>query len=143
MTEIEKREKVLRGLSAHVYGHPHTRCHKCPYWGTGPHESSECNQLAADALALLRARAARLMTLEEVKAIEAGKLVWIEISGGYDGTRYKAVPAIISQIFNDAVYFYNTSGRTLHSYNRDVMGWRLWTDEPTDTQRLKEKWNIS
>ena len=56
MTEHEKREKVLRGLSAHVNGHPHTRCHKCPYWGTGPHGSSECNVLAADALALLKAQ---------------------------------------------------------------------------------------
>lgn len=48
------REKVIRGLECHVNGHPHTRCHKCPYWGTGPHGGSECNVLAADALALLK-----------------------------------------------------------------------------------------
>jgi len=48
------REKVIKGLSNHVYGHPHTRCHKCPYWGTGAHGSSECTVLFADALALLK-----------------------------------------------------------------------------------------
>ena len=48
------REKVIKGLLNHVYGHPHTRCHKCPYWGTGAHGSSECTVLFADALALLK-----------------------------------------------------------------------------------------
>lgn len=56
MIDREKREKVIKGLECHVNGHPHTRCHKCPYWGTSPHGSSECNVLAADALALLKAQ---------------------------------------------------------------------------------------
>ena len=50
------RKKVIKGLECHVNGHPHTRCHKCPYWGTGPHGASECNDLAAGALALLKAQ---------------------------------------------------------------------------------------
>ena len=58
------REKVIKGLRCHVYGCPHTRCHKCPYWGTGPHGSSECEVLASDALSMLNAQAAEL---EELK----------------------------------------------------------------------------
>ena len=49
-------EKVIKGLRCHVYGHPHTRCHDCPYWGTGKHGCSECNVLASDALALLQSQ---------------------------------------------------------------------------------------
>ena len=73
----EQFKKVEKGLGCHVYGHPHTRCHKCPYWGTGPHGGSECSVLAADALTLIRqqqeriaeleaAQTARVMTLEEL-----------------------------------------------------------------------------
>ena len=53
---MDKREKVIKGLRCHVYGHPHTRCHDCPYWGTGTHGCSECDLLARDALELLKAQ---------------------------------------------------------------------------------------
>ena len=56
MNDQEMRERVIKGLECHVHGHPHTRCHKCPYWGTGPHGCSECDVLAADALELLKAQ---------------------------------------------------------------------------------------
>lgn len=59
-------EKVVNGLICHVFGHPHTRCHKCPYWGTGPHGSSECNVLANDALALIRQQQERIKAQDEV-----------------------------------------------------------------------------
>lgn len=93
----ERAVKVCNGLNCHVNGHPHTRCHKCPYWGTGPHGSSECSALAADALTLIRqqaekihelqtkvhelqtVRTASVMTLEEVKAIPLKRdHVWVE-----------------------------------------------------------------
>ena len=60
----ERAVKVCNGLICHVNGHPHTRCHKCPYWGTGPHGSSECSVLAADALALIRQQQERIKELE-------------------------------------------------------------------------------
>ena len=61
---MERFDKACKGLNCHVNGHPHTRCHNCPYWGTGPHGSSECNVLAADALALIRQQQARIAELE-------------------------------------------------------------------------------
>ena len=77
---MERFDKAYKGLNCHVNGHPHTRCYKCPYWGTGPHGSSECSALAVDALALIQqqerikeleaAQTARVMTLEEVSVSE-------------------------------------------------------------------------
>ena len=50
------REKVIKGLECHVNGDPRSRCHKCPYWGTGIHGLSECSVMEADALELLKAQ---------------------------------------------------------------------------------------
>jgi len=44
------REKVIKGLYAHGY----KDCKSCPYWGSGLHGSSECKELAREALSLLR-----------------------------------------------------------------------------------------
>ena len=77
------REKVIKGLICHVHGDPHTRCHKCPYWGTGPHGLSQCNQLFADALAilnaLLKAQEPRVMTLEEVLGLKFDDVVYLQV----------------------------------------------------------------
>jgi len=67
------REKVIKGLSNHVYGHPHTRCHKCPYWGTGAHGSSECTVLFADALALLKEQEAEISKISKAYLDLVGK----------------------------------------------------------------------
>lgn len=77
------REKVIKGLICHVHGDPHTRCHKCPYWGTGPHGLSQCSQLFADALAilnaLLKAQEPRVMTLEEVLGLKFDDVVYLQV----------------------------------------------------------------
>lgn len=44
------REKVIKGLYAHGY----KDCKSCPYWGSGLYGSSECRELAREALSLLR-----------------------------------------------------------------------------------------
>lgn len=44
------RKRVCKGLFAHAY----KDCHTCPYWGSGPHNSSECKELARDAYSLLK-----------------------------------------------------------------------------------------
>ena len=86
------REKVIKVLECHVNGHPHTRCHKCPYWGTGPHCSSECSVLAADALALLKA--------QEPEVVDAPKPdsdigCWYDITHNY--TLEQVVSALKAQ----------------------------------------------
>lgn len=95
---------------------------------------------------LLKAEAPRVLTLEEAQAIKAPEtLVWLETSGGYDGSRYRAIPAIISDnthgiLTNGAMHFYNTTDRAWSAYNREICGWRLWTSEPSDRRRLEAKW---
>jgi len=84
MTDAEKREKVIRGLECHVNGHPHTRCHKCPYWGTGPHGASECNDLAAGALALLKAQEPVSVKKKHMKM--GGLQTWNWVCGNCDQT---------------------------------------------------------
>ncbi len=44
------KKKVIKGLYAHGY----KDCKSCPYWGSGSHGSSECNELAREALSLLQ-----------------------------------------------------------------------------------------
>ena len=44
------RKRVYKGLWAHGY----KDCKSCPYWGSGLHGSSECKELAREALSLLR-----------------------------------------------------------------------------------------
>lgn len=101
-----------------------------------------------DAVGLLREQEPRMLSFEEARAIKIpGTLVWLETSGGYEGTRYKAIPAIISDnihglIPEDEMRFYNTAGRAWSAYNRDICGWRLWTGEPNDEQRLGVKWGV-
>ena len=43
------RKRVYKGLWAHGY----KDCRSCPYWGSGLHGSSECKELAREALSLL------------------------------------------------------------------------------------------
>ena len=89
----------------------------------------------------------RVLTLEEAQAIKApGTLVWLETSGGYDGSRYKAIPAIVSDnthglLPEDAMHFYNTTDRAWSAYNREICGWRLWTNEPSDEVRVMTSWS--
>lgn len=93
-----------------------------------------------NALKGIRARETRLLNIDEVRELKVGALVWLEVSGGYEGTRYQAIPAIISMTDKYGMLFYNSAGRSWDSYNRDVCGWRLWSNEPTDAERLGTKW---
>lgn len=57
----KKMERATKGLKAHGY----TNCEYCPYWATGPHRSSECKQLARDALSLLEAQKQEIKDLKQ------------------------------------------------------------------------------
>ena len=151
---MEKFEKVCKGLSCHVYGHPHTRCHYCPYWGTGPHGSSECNVLAADALALIRqqrerikeleaGRTARVMTLEELEdALDT--VVWVEEPEFENfADHYALIMAYSHKVGFVRVSFGFAEMPVDCEYEYEDYGkkWRCWTQRPTDEQRKAVKWD--
>lgn len=60
------KEKVIKGLYAHGY----KDCHTCPYWGSGPHGSSECKELAREALALLKEHEAKWIYGEDETGVD-------------------------------------------------------------------------
>ena len=124
MAEIEK---VIKGLRCHVYGHPHTRCHDCPYWGTGEHGCSECDVLASDALELLK---------EQQK--HDGSFVVIDTKTGKEADQY-----------NIALH----EDWAKHLCYCDMDGWAIQDDGSlllldecgrftyADRERFKVKWN--
>ena len=138
-------EKVKQGLSCHA--HIAHLCPECPYneqrklymKGTG----SPCDSfLADDALKLMEKAKPRLLTMEEAQKLEAGTVVWLEQSGGYEGSRYRAEPVILYMNSVETAHFYGSSGRAYSGYNLQYCGWRLWTAEPSDEMRLGTKWIV-
>ena len=163
---MERFDKAYKGLNCHVNGHPHTRCYKCPYWGTGPHGSSKCNVLANDALSLIRQQAekihelqtkvcelqtvqtARVMTLENVDTAEACmEPVFVEMldENGKPGE----TPDIFSWRFvkhimpltDGKIYVLNNVGFSSALYEETYnITWRCWTQRPTFKQREATPW---
>ena len=129
------REKVLEGL-ADIAEHCERMLATCYSGDTSLYEG--LRDKAKMALGFL---AARMIPFEEIGELKPGDLVWFEKSGGYEGTRYAPIPAIVSYSYNEVMGFYNTADRAFLAYNRAVCGWRLWTNEPTYQQRTEAKWN--
>lgn len=157
------RERVIKGLRCHVYGHPHTRCYKCPYWGTGPHGASECNDLVADAFALLKEQEKEISKWHE--RWQRQKDTIIELLGqkprprlmticdlyGYDMGFYESrdeglvLPVLISRGGPDddeTVGFIRKDGYELRK-DCGLMNitWRIWTACPSDELRKETPWD--
>jgi len=162
MTDVEK---VIRGLECCITD----RCEDCPYEDIcyGDNEVELFDTLARDALALLKAQEPRVMTLEEVLAIEtdhfdrdyyfnpefdSGIPVWLEYrwmdedflneDEKGDTNIYASILMFGPKVNNDIVGRYDcaTSGidyLDLGNYGRT---WRCWTSRPTDAQREAVKW---
>lgn len=134
------REKVIKALECHVNGHPHTRCHKCPYWGTGPHGASECSVLAADALALLKAQEPRVMTLEEIQHTDA---VWLETHGWkiQGGDIHETVLRRMSDFEDYVTEFADNDDSDITCDNSKLgIDWRCWTSRPDEKRRAETPW---
>ena len=160
----ERAVKVCNGLNCHVNGHPHTRCHKCPYWGTGPHGSSECSVLAADALALIRQQATEIHELQtkvhELQTVRMARVMLLEeLDAIYQTREQHTWP------FNTPPYLWMTVNPDVRQtrglwicwrdikyslendspfYVRENYGkvWKIWTAEPTDEQIKEEAWKM-
>ena len=115
MTDQEKREKVIKGLECcDGYCDDETGC---PY---DELEAFDCQeQLRADAIALLKAQEARVMTLDEAKSAFV-----IEYRSG---KLKEAGMTILDLDVDPANAHYGVI-------------YRVWTSRPTDEQREKEKW---
>ena len=123
------RENVAKNLEECIEHIRFNEFEKIPYWGN-------CQMAMIDALALLKAQEARVMTLEEVRLLGKDTVVWYEHKSVFRQPR----PRVVEFVFDDHITF--TDGG-VWSFSADGYGehWRLWTSCPTDEQREVEAWS--
>lgn len=136
-------EKVLKGLEAHATA---SGCIKnCPYWAI---EKLDCSQeLAADALSLLKAQQPRVLTIEEVAgriALEQIKPIYLEYGpmSRYEGKIIEIIPHNV--YFTEMCTFeWIDENNLTDGVFIDEMNtvWRCWNVRPTDEQRKAAKWD--
>ena len=130
-------EKVIRGLECCITCDPDgsRECKKCPYRRKGITNEPCFNALHADALALLKEHEARVMTLEELQAIETP---WNRNTPPYlfvenrssTGSRWMSWG-----FMHDSVILPGTMG--VQNYGSK---WRVWNLQPTPEQMRETKW---
>ena len=122
------RENVITALSAAL-----VQMHGCGRYT--PEDVDELEKAAWNALKLLETQQARVMTLEEVKALAEDDLVWYEHVG-----INRLGPRVVYYTDYSRIVF--TDGSEWH-FELDAYGklWRCWTARPTPEQREAMKWN--
>lgn len=136
------RENVVKGIEC-CLGDTRTDlpnlCTICPY-AHGSYATQTCGKkLREDALALLQAQEPRVMTLEEVQALHANDVVWLEDKG-----KPNIIPGIVR---NRCLWPHSATMVTNFmcgdgckvTADDDDYGkrWRCWTSRP-DEQRMAE-----
>lgn len=124
------REKVIRGLEACARDVGIMHCRECPYNGI-----SCITPLLRDALALLKEQEARVMTLEELQAIETP---WNRNTPPYlfVEERSSTEARWMSWGFmHDCVRLLGTMG--VQNYGTK---WRVWNLQPTPEQMRDTPW---
>lgn len=127
------RATVLKGLERCAG----IDCTGCPYQRISPCQ----NKLVADALALLREQEPRVLTEEELKRIEPDSVYWGE---GYFVRNLWPMAFTAEAIQDlDSGYLRDSYGRDyeLDLYNKNGMGWRIWTARPGDEVRKAGPWD--
>ena len=129
---MSEREKVIKGLECCIVREPddNVRCGECPY----NEPNTYClNRLKMDALGLLDAKP-RVMTKDEVMALEEGEVAWRE-------ERFeKAGKHFIFPMMSDG------KGKMMGVYAHlsvavmNSRGRRFWTAKPTEEQMEAETW---
>lgn len=115
MTEHDKVVRVIAGLE----------------WIEKSHIGVE-SKIAVEALALIRPKGAQIITVDEIKALEDGSVVWVEFSDG------RLLPMLVE---DGCLHRWLYSWRICDDvfYDEDYKA-RAWTSRPTDAQREATKW---
>lgn len=133
------REMVITALKWCIDKPFHTNC---PYFTSDDPTQAYClfNRIMPDALALLKEREARVMTLEEVKQHDnQDGCVWFE------QPTYNAVAAFVRQDeeCTEIISPYLLGEPINHGYMSNAFyakAWRAWTSRPTEQQMRDMKW---
>jgi len=134
------REKVIKGLKC-CAGDDVNLCDNCPYLGCSTDRYCFGN-MAADALALLKAQEPRVLTLEDLWALKFNETVILE-----QKIPSLLIPAIVRDNIkhDDAlevlqVVTASTNGTANADYEYYGQTWRCWTGRPTEEQREVTPW---
>lgn len=134
------REKVIRGLECRSTNLPNKDCENCHYGMTmGRRWGCDFVRLCGDALELLKAREARVMTLDEALGAEVNvDQCWIEVN---DIRQIYLADAVVCPEHLERADIQRW-GATDCQLPLDLYGeyWRMWTAKPTDEQREAVKW---
>ena len=139
---MTKREKVIKGLECCAM--PGGNCEKCPYQhsGVGEYFESEClNILAHDALELLKAQEARVMTLDELRQLEhTDHIIWIEANG--DPESFDGYAEVTTNLVTNDIELFAPGNEVEFIPDNKNYGktWRGWSSRPTDEQREAAPW---
>lgn len=129
-------EMVIEGLECcNRCDNEASKCECCPYAGTGMCDDN----LMKDALTLLKAQKARIMTLDEVRAWNQPE-IWLEskkpdILGNFITPMTRIEWAFFTSVVVDSSK--NPPVTQIVNYGKEF---RCWTSRPTDEQREATPW---
>ena len=128
-----KREKAIDGLDCCLEG----ICEACDYKGSDAPGGCK-DELMYDALELLKAQEAQVMTLEEAQKTE---YVYLETRKWVDGD-YLGLANRENNDFPDYTTDFLDGYGCVMSCDNSMYGdnWRCWTSMPTDAQREATPW---
>ena len=114
--------------------------HRDDFVGTGETNwASMCHDVANRLEELLKAQEPRVMTLEEVRLLQDGAVVWIE-----DNDKVDVIPAIVNHIWNNLPNMASFTAAYAREVKADMLWygvkWRCWTSSPSDAQREATPW---
>lgn len=137
---MTEREKVVAAVEC-CFPLGSKGCQSCPYVSEVDLEHGCTVDLAGRIIAQLKVPEARVMTLEELTQIKPWSVYWGE--GLYVRNLWPMAftDEAIKNI--DGEYLKDSYGRAyeLDLYNKDVMGWRIWSARPTEEQRKAVLWD--
>ena len=125
-------EEVIRGLELCGYQDGMPQCDSCPYDG------KDCwTRLKRDAIALLKAHEARLLTLDEAKALPYDTDIWIEYLNIFN----EPVTYAATICHNNKSYLAHRPADVLYHWYDYEKGFVIWLGRPTEEQQKAVKWD--
>ena len=99
---------------------------------------------SVDALALLKAQAPRVYTVDELK-VDNNICCWLEFKDVEENPGItQFMPVVRTDMHEDFDVEFDSGLCVSYGFNYDNYNetWRCWTSRPTDAQREAEPWNV-
>jgi len=129
------REKVILGIENCIKTDSVTECRKteCPFIAC---RESCLEWLLRSALSLLKEQEARLLTLDEAKALPCDTDIWIEYLNIFN----EPVTYAATICHNTKLYFTHRPADVLYHWYDYEKGFVIWLGRPTEEQQKAVNW---